>query len=309
MHCRPIPVRRTLAGTLVLLTLCSLTACGSARGYLAAADARAERAAIEAAATPAGDAALASRTTYVRLVEQMQEDGLWFASLAHLDALEQRWGSAPATVRLRADALRQTGQAAESRRQYSELLTTPLAGAGYHGLGLLAGADADFAAAVPLLVQAQQRSPTDAAVLSDLGYAQLRAGRIDAARVPLMQAAQLSPKQPQVQANLALYLLASGQPAQAEAFMTAQRLDPDTRAAIRAAAVALPRPAATAAKPVATPALAAADAATSAPIPPRAASGTRRMRVAVRDATASAVPVAPAVPAERVAASSSESAP
>ena len=251
MHCRHPAARRAFAAMWMLLTLCSLTACGGTKGYLAAANARAERAAVESATAPVVDTALASRTTYVRLIEQMQEDGLWFASIAHLDALEQRWGSTPMTVRLRADALRRTEQAAESRRRYTELLETPLAGAGYHGLGLLAGADGDFADAVPLLVQAQQRSPTDAAVLSDLGYAQLRAGHIDAARVPLMQATQLSPKQPRVQANLALYLLASGQPAQAEAFMKSQRLDPDTCAAIRAAAVSLLR-AREAAQPVAS---------------------------------------------------------
>ncbi|RYY72521.1 MAG: hypothetical protein EOO24_47710 [Comamonadaceae bacterium] len=235
----PAP-RRALACSLALAALCTLGACGGAKGYLAGANARAERASAEAAAAaPSADATLQTQATYVRLVEQMQKDGLWFASLAHLDALEQRWGTAPGTIRLRADALRETGQADASRRQYTLLLATPLAGAGYHGLGLLAGGEADFAAAIPLLVQAQQRNPTDALLLSDLGYAQLRAGHVEAARVPLMQAAQLMPERPQLQANLALYLLASGKPQQAEALMVAQRLDPDARAAIRRAALDL----------------------------------------------------------------------
>lgn len=293
---------------LLLAAVCALAACGGTRGYLAGADARAQRAAAEAATAPAADAALASQTTYVRLVEQMQQDGLWFASLAHLDALEQRWGPSPATTRMRADALRQTGQADESRRQYTLLLATPLAGAGYHGLGLLAGADADFAAAVPLLVQAQQRNPTDATVLSDLGYAQLRAGRIDAARVPLMQAAQLSPRQPQVQANLALYLVASGQSAQAERFMTEQRLEPETRSAIRAAAATLPTAAAVGAASSASAAPAATTTTTkaTATTAPSATGKSRRVQVLVRNAS---TPTAPAPTAERVAAAATDAAP
>ncbi|HUD32058.1 MAG TPA: tetratricopeptide repeat protein, partial [Variovorax sp.] len=127
-------------------------------------------------------------------------------------------------------------------------LDTPLAGAAYHGLGLLAGADADYPQAIEMLAEARQRDPTDVVVLSDLGYALLRAGRPAQARVPLMQASQLQPDQPQVQANLALYLFATRRGNEAEQLMSARNLPPGTRHAIRQAARDLP------ATPVARPA-------------------------------------------------------
>lgn len=227
---------------IALSLLClGLAACGSApRSDYPGAGAARERQNAQAAAdaVPAGEGAGAidSAGTYLRLVERMQQDGLWFASLAHVDALEARHGVLPASTRLRADALRQTGQDAASAAAYRRLVGTPLEAAGYHGLGLLAGGKGDFAEAARLMEQARRSTPTDGLLLSDLGYALLRAGRIDAARVPLMQAAQLRPDQAQVQANLALYLEASGRTDQASALMDAQRMPPASREAIRQAA-------------------------------------------------------------------------
>lgn len=222
----------------VLLCL-GLAACGSTpRSEYPGADAARERQNQQAAADAGTDGAGAidSTGTYLRLVERMQQDGLWFASLAHVDALEARHGVTPASTRLRADALRQTGQDAASAAAYRRLVGTPLEAAGYHGLGLLAGGKGDFAEAARLMEQARRSTPTDGLLLSDLGYALLRAGRTEAARVPLMQAAQLRPDQPQVQANLALYLEASGRADQAGALMDAQRLPAASREAIRQAA-------------------------------------------------------------------------
>lgn len=233
-----IPKLRTVALSFLCL---GLAACGSTpRSDYPGAGAARERQSAQAAAdaVPAGEGAGAidSVGTYLRLIERMQQDGLWFASLAHVDALEARHGVLPASTRLRADALRQTGQDAASAAAYRRLVGTPLEAAGYHGLGLLAGGRGDFAEAARLMEQARRSTPTDGLLLSDLGYALLRAGRTEAARVPLMQAAQLRPDQPQVQANLALYLEASGRADQASALMDAQGLPPASREAIRQAA-------------------------------------------------------------------------
>ncbi|WP_432727739.1 hypothetical protein [Variovorax sp. W6] len=214
----------------------AITGCGALKDqYAAAADAQ-QRASAEAAADTKAGAAVDTRATYLKLVEQMQKEGLWFASLAHIDALEQRWGVSPESTRMRADALRQTGQAVESEQAYKRLLGTPLEGAGYRGLGLLAGARGSFAEAVQSLKQAQRLTPTDAALLSDLGYASLRAGQIDEARLPLMQALQLRPDSAQAQSNLALYLEVTGQSEQAERLMEANRMSTAARAAVRDAA-------------------------------------------------------------------------
>jgi Flp pilus assembly protein TadD len=226
-----------------LLVLASATAAalsiagcaGPKDQYAASADAQQRMAAEVAADTKAG-ASVDTQATYLKLVEQMQKEDLWFASLAHIDALEQRWGVSPESTRTRAEALRQTGQASAAEAAYKRLLGTPLESAGYRGLGLLAGMRGNYAEAVQLLSQAQRRTPTDALLLSDLGYAHLRAGQLEQARLPLMQALQLRPDSTQAQANLALYLEANNQQAEAIALMNANRMTEATRMAVREAA-------------------------------------------------------------------------
>jgi len=234
--CSPA-VRRLLAFASAGATALAFTGCASIKDqYAASADAQ-QRMAAEAAADTKAGATVDTQATYLKLVEQMQKEDLWFASLAHIDALERRWGVSPESTRVRADALRQTGQAEGAEAAYKRLLTTPQESAGYRGLGLLAGARGQYAEAVQLLKQAQRRTPTDSLLLSDLGYASLRAGQVDEARLPLMQALQLQPDSKQAQANLALYFEMTHQQEQATALMDANRMPEATRAAVRAAAL------------------------------------------------------------------------
>lgn len=186
----------------------------------------------EAAQTAAREPSLDNQPTYLALVRQMQGSGMWFASLAHIDALEQRWGVTTETRLLRADALRQTGQQAPSTALYEKLLDTPERAAAYRGLGLLAGASNDYVRAAEMLEKARQVLPADGLLLSDLGYALLRAHRLDAARLPVLQAAQLQPRNPRVQSNLALYLLTQGEADQARQVMNEARFSQATRQAI-----------------------------------------------------------------------------
>lgn len=238
--CSPA-VRRVLAFASAGVAALVFTGCASIKDqYAASADAQ-QRMAAEAAADTKAGATVDTQATYLKLVEQMQKEDLWFASLAHIDALERRWGVSPESTRVRAEALRQTGQAAAAEASYKRLIGTPLEGAGYRGLGLLAGARSNYPEAVQFLRQAQHRAPTDALLLSDLGYAQLRAGSIDEARLPLMQALQLRPDSAQAQANLALYLELSNQQEQAAALMDANRMSPAARLAIKEAAQQLRR--------------------------------------------------------------------
>ncbi|CAN7585856.1 hypothetical protein LJR161_004271 [Variovorax paradoxus] len=225
----------------ICLTTLAILGCASPKDqYAASADAQ-QRMAAEASADTKAGTSVDTKETYLKLVEQMQRENLWFASLAHIDALEQRWGVSPESTRLRADALRQTEQAAQSEKAYRRLMGTPLEGAGYRGLGLLAGARSNYAEAVLLLKQAQRHAPTDALLLSDLGYAQLRSGSTDEARLPLMQALQLRPDSAQAQANLALYLELTNQQEQAAAMMDANRMSPAARSAVKEAAQQLRR--------------------------------------------------------------------
>jgi Flp pilus assembly protein TadD len=174
-----------------------------------------------------------SAKVYLTLIEQMQQKGSYFASLAHLDEYERKYGATPHTMQLRADALRVTGQPARSADVYRALLSTPLAAQGYRGLGLLAGAQGDFVTAAQQLGHAVEASPTEAGLLSDLAYARLREGDIPGARVPMLEAAELDQKNPKILGNLALYLFANGQVKNANNLMDALNMPPDTREAVR----------------------------------------------------------------------------
>jgi Flp pilus assembly protein TadD len=166
---------------------------------------------------------------YLGLIQRMQTQGLYYASLAHIDAYDKQYGASPDSILLRADALRMTDQPAASAAAYTQLLKTPLAARGYRGLGLLAGAAGDFERAVQALAQASELAPTDASVQSDLAYALLRSGDVVGARVPLMKAAELDQRNPKIVSNLALYLLAAGRAQDAQRLMTQQRLPADIR--------------------------------------------------------------------------------
>lgn len=233
---RQLTQRLVAVRTLACLAALGIVGCATPKDQYAASTDAQQRMAAEAAAETKAGTSVDTKETYLKLVEQMQRENLWFASLAHIEALEKRWGTSPESTRLRADALRQTGQAAQSETAYKRLMGTPLEGAGYRGLGLLAGARGNYTEAVLLLKQAQRHAPTDALLLSDLGYAHLRAGSSDEARLPLMQALQLRPDSTQAQANLALYLELTNQQEQAAAMMDANRMSPAARAAIREAA-------------------------------------------------------------------------
>nr|WP_241202103.1 MULTISPECIES: pilus assembly protein [unclassified Caballeronia] len=171
---------------------------------------------------------------YLALIDRMQSQGLFYASLAHIDAYEKQYGSTPDTILLRADALRQTGQAQGSADAYTKLLNTPLAARGHRGLGLLAGAAGKFDKASEEFDAATHLQPTDALTLSDLGYARLRLGDVAGARVPLMKAAELAQDNPKILSNVALFLLAEGQSAAAQGLVAQQKFSPEVQRAIHA---------------------------------------------------------------------------
>ncbi|WP_372450047.1 tetratricopeptide repeat protein [Paraburkholderia aspalathi] len=219
-------LRRALLGTaLALLGACAFKESGYGVGP------QAERQALiqQANRDPAPD----TPGMYLGLIERMQSQGLYFASLAHIDSFEKQYGESPDTILLRADALRMTDQPEASAARYTQLLKTPLEARGHRGLGLIAGGAGDFKRAAGELQQAALLAPTDAVTLSDLGYARLRAGDIRSARVPLMKAAELDQSNPKIVSNIVLYLLVDGQGDQALALMNQQKVPLDVRVAIR----------------------------------------------------------------------------
>ncbi|MCA7902795.1 pilus assembly protein [Burkholderia cepacia] len=206
---------------------------------------------------------------YLGLIQRMQAQGLYFASLAHIDAYDKTYGAIPESILLRADALRMTDQPAASSAVYTQLLKTPLAARGYRGLGLIAGAAGDFDRAAQALAQASDLAPTDASLLSDLAYAKLRSGDVVGARVPLMKAAELDQRNPKIVSNLALYLIAAGRAQDAQRLMNQQHLPADIRKDINGDAAKIVAAARAQQRAVATPPVVSRRAA-AAPITPMA---------------------------------------
>lgn len=247
-----------LAGVAAMAAL--LGACSTFKESGYGVGAQAERAALMDAAGQK-QAAPDTPGMYLGLIERMQSQGLYYASLAHIDAYEKQYGGSPESILLRADALRMTDQPAASAAVYTQLLNTPLAARGYRGLGLIAGAAGDFERAAQALSQASVLAPTDASMLSDLAYAKLRCGDVPGARVPLMKAIELNQNNPKIVSNLALYLLVSGRAHDAQKLMGQQKLSTEIRNDIRNDATRIAAAARTWRRP--TPASAAAAAAGS----------------------------------------------
>ena len=174
-----------------------------------------------------------TQETYLSLVKQMQAKSLWYASIAHLDALDKQWGVSSDSRLMRADALRQVGQLNAAMSIYQSLLGSAKDGAARYGLGRVAAEKGDFRNAAQQMEQARMSNPVDSQLLTDLGYAHLRARDLNAARIPLMQAAQLNPEDAQANVNLSLFMMVSGQAAQAEEFMRQRKLDAQTQQAVK----------------------------------------------------------------------------
>lgn len=179
------------------------------------------------------------KTVYMDLIRQMQQQGAYYASLAHIDAYRQRFGDTPELQRRRADALRATGQDDDARAIYRGLLNSTQAAAAWHGLGLIDAQAGQAIAADEALRKATALEPVNAAYLSDLGYARLCAGQLASAKEPLAMAAELDPTNAKVIANLALWSMLTGDDARAEAIMQRGQLPDDSRQDVRRLAVQL----------------------------------------------------------------------
>ncbi|MFS8979887.1 tetratricopeptide repeat protein [Cupriavidus necator] len=187
------------------------------------------------------------QAVYLGLIRKMQQDGLYFASLAHIEVYLKRFGTGPEIQAMRADALRETGQdkaAVEAYRQLAATSQGAQAAHAHHGLGLLAGRQDDFALAITELRQAGALDPVNPRIASDLGYALMRAGALQDARVPVMQALELDARNPRVISNAVVWLMADGKRAQANAMMQKAALPEATRSAIRKEADRIARAAA-----------------------------------------------------------------
>lgn len=172
------------------------------------------------------------RQMAVRMLQETQTQGRYFASLAYAEAMEKEYGADPEIMVLRAEAQRQTGQLEQAAHTFNALLNTPVAARAYQGLGLIAGSQQHFEQAAHFLKQAAGRDPTNAILQSDLAYAYLRSGRPQEARLALGKAAELAPETPKILSNMALYLLVSQETQRAGFVMQQAGMDAATQQAV-----------------------------------------------------------------------------
>ena len=179
---------------------------------------------------------------YLELITQMQRQGAWYASLAHVDAYRQRYGDSPALRLLHADALRETDQLPGAQTLYASLTSGPQAAAAWHGLGLIAVRNGDDTQAEQALARAVQLQPLNTDFLGDLGFARLRAGQLEQAREPLAKAAELAPGNVKANANLAVYALLRNDTATADRIFNSAALPEPARQEVRRLAQQLRQP-------------------------------------------------------------------
>ncbi|MGI4983211.1 MAG: pilus assembly protein [Janthinobacterium lividum] len=200
-----------LDATACLSLSLSLGLLAGCAGHAATADTVMHDAVVARQQAEEAPAAPDDRNLYLTLVGEMQAKGLEYASLAHIDAFEKKYGVRPDIALLRGDALRETGQDAAALAVYRSLVDDAKASApAWHGIGRVLAGQHRYPAAIDALGMAVTRDPTNVSYLNDLAYGDLLAGRTAAARLPIAQAAELAPRNNKVLANLVLYLLLIG---------------------------------------------------------------------------------------------------
>ncbi|WP_423193852.1 tetratricopeptide repeat protein [Cupriavidus sp. H18C2] len=203
---------------------------GSAEAMARQADAQIELAKLQ---EKTARAEYNDQNVYLGLIGKMQQESMYYASLAHIDAFQQRFGATPALQVLRADALRETGQDDAALQAYRDLLNTDRAARAQHGIGLVLGRQGDFIRAAVALRQAATLDPVNPQIANDLGYALMRGGALQDARVPVMQALELDANNPRAISNAVVLMLATGKRTEATAMMQRAAMPEPTRAAIR----------------------------------------------------------------------------
>ncbi|MEG2805394.1 Flp pilus assembly protein TadD [Stenotrophomonas sp.] len=224
---------RPLRCAMLLATLILCAACGTAQTAY-----RPDPLSLAPLETPPQD----DKRLYLDLIGQMQRQGAYFASLAHVDAYRQRYGDSPALRLLEADGLRETQQVDAARALYHRLANGPQGAAAWHGLGLIAARAGDAAEAENGLARAVQLQPLNTDYLGDLGFARLQAGRLDLARGPLARAAELAPGNVKANANLAVWALLRDDAGMAEQIMRSAALPATAREEVQRLAQQLRRP-------------------------------------------------------------------
>lgn len=148
---------------------------------------------------------------HMGFIEQMLDQQLPRAAVAHLDAMSATHQALPGALYLRAEALRRAGDLDEALPVYRSLTATCLKGLGHHGLGRIAAARCDYAGAREALTIARQQRPIDPRIHNDLGYLDFIQGDYVAAESAFRTALELNArKRGRAATNLMMLLVTQG---------------------------------------------------------------------------------------------------
>lgn len=230
----------------IVIVVSALLVCGcAARGPLHAATQNDAANPAPSAAHADPDAArcaaggLPQNNMQLQMINDLIARGTLHAALAHLDALDASSRQAPAAQYLRADILRRTERAAEAAAIYRGLLTTCLAGEGYHGLGLIAAKAGDLATALADLQTARRYLPTDPKVRNDYGYALLLNRQYAPAQSEFMTAIELGGDDERASLNYLTLLFIEGRTQEAQGFAERKHISRDDVLALQQQALLL----------------------------------------------------------------------
>lgn len=147
------------------------------------------------------------KAVHLSLVNRMLNQKNHYAALAHLDAYDSKWGADVNSKRLRADALRKTGQLDEAERIYKQLLGKLDGGLVWYGLGRVSIDRGDLNNAKDRLEKSVKEDPLLTDAYSDLGLTYMLLNMQQSSYDALMRAVQLSKNEPKSVANLAMWAI------------------------------------------------------------------------------------------------------
>jgi Flp pilus assembly protein TadD len=176
---------------------------------------------------------------YDQLINQMIEQGQYYAALAHVEEAKKQ-GTSPALRYLEAESQRRLKQFAKAKTLYQGLINdADWAGLAYQGLGKMA-LPQDLPTALNYLRLAVQAKPSEALIRNDLGFALLLNRQPALARKELATAYELGKNQTLIRHNFLICLWLLNEKAAFE--QVAVGLDATTLTRLRAQADRLRKP-------------------------------------------------------------------
>lgn len=160
-----------------------------------------------------------TRTLYLTIVQGLLDQGRYRAALGYLNQYAVSESASPRFNMLYGEALLGVNQYDDAQKAFAALTDTDLSGVGYSGLGRVAAAQGNWAAAQQDFAKAVAARPSEPGYLNNLGYAEIEVGgdkALSRALFSLRQAQELDPASASIRNNLVLALTLAGKEDEAQ---------------------------------------------------------------------------------------------